>query len=187
MGLPESRQGKALAGIPSPEVQEAVRERVKKTITTLLKNGGAITNSGKIVTFDYSQVNAGRLTISDIKNLALTSILTVPAGQADLLFTQGAIKGESVHIVVPNTLGKLGYKTGERESTFIWVQGSDSNGKTTYHYQGRGVQTALTRYVDRILTEEGLHGFFPLTRQYAGKILRGIADEHGIGDITRKK
>lgn len=187
MGLSESRRGEELGNIPSPEIREAVRERIKKTITTLLKNGGAITNSGKIVTFNYSLVNTSRLTNLEIQSLALTNILTVPSSKAEVLFKQSAVRAEMIHIITPNTLGRLEYQTGKNEATFIWVQGLDSAGNIVNYYNGRSFQGALTRYADRVLSEEKLRGFLFPAKKYTGKILREIADEHGLGYIAKAR
>lgn len=185
MGLIELRPG------PNWERQEFVCGEIKNSIATLLTNGGVISPGGVVFSYKFDELDISALNPEDIKSLADTSIATVPVHRSKFLIekTGMEIKAQKVFVVAPNTIAKLGYIPGERNSIFATIRGKDIRGNIRDFVitQTGGLECAFRNFANKILLDERISSSFFEKKKYTGEILRELADEYGVGNTQRNK
>lgn len=164
------------------------RSEIRQTIRGLLINGGAITPSGKILSYRYAELHTDALPEKHRKRLKTGLIPRVPPRDARPAFPAGReVKKSAVHIIPNGVIERLGYEVTRKDVFRFLVEGLSEDGMTpcqVINYDpAMHLGTAFNNFAKIILEREQIWGPYFELKKYTAGILRDIANSEGLGQI----
>jgi len=185
MGLIEARKGTK----PTEGMQELVRTEVKNKFISLFSNGGIITHSGVILPIPFEEIEDAFITDEQLDTLKMIRTLSLKGREVEKMFPENStIKHVTSHIVLPDTLGHLGYRETQNGSMRLVIRGTNTKQEPHDHNIGSDWQLgyALSRYAAITSKNHGFYNQIPSIRRYSDGILKEIASQNGVGKIPNK-
>jgi len=180
MGLIETREG-----IKSTEdMQELVRTEIKNKFISLFSNGGIMTHSGVILPIPFEEIEDAIITEEQLDTLKMIRTIRLKGREVEKMFPENStIKHVVSHIVLPDTLGHLGYRETQNGSIRLFIRGTNTKQEPHDHNIGSDWQLgyALSRYASTTLKNHGFYNQIPSIRKYSDGVLREIANQNGVG------